>query len=82
MRSQAMPVRQANNPVKAAGFAESPGRQQSTAFQYLGKTALTAVGPVSGRHYRFSQPGAIVEVDFRDRGALATVPNLRQVRSS
>src|SRR5271165_3546732 len=56
MRSQAIPVLQANNAAKAAGFAESPVRQQITAFQYLGKTALTAVGPVSGRHYRFSQP--------------------------
>lgn len=80
MRNPAIPVRQTNNPGKTASPAEVPVRQQSAAFQYIGKTALTAVGPVSGRHYRFSQAGAIVEVDFRDRSSLATVPNLRQIR--
>jgi hypothetical protein len=82
MRSQATPARQANNPAKPAGLAQTPVRLQSITFQYVGRTALTAVGPVSGRHYRFSQTGAMIEVDFRDRGALATVPNLRQIGSS
>lgn len=48
-------------------------------FQYLGKTALTAVGPISGRIYRFDRPGAVVAVDPRDRRSLAAVPSLAQV---
>lgn len=47
-------------------------------FEYIGKTALTAIGPVSGRHYRFSSPGATLEVDPRDSTSLAAVPNLRK----
>jgi len=81
MSGQTVPVRQANKPAKSEGLAQTAVRQQSVTFQYVGKTALTAVGPVSGRHYRFSKPGSIVEVDFRDRGALAGVLNLRQIRS-
>jgi hypothetical protein len=61
-----------------AAFNRSPVGQQVATFEYVGKTALTAIGPVSGRHYRFSHPGAIVEVDLRDSMSLATVPNLRK----
>jgi hypothetical protein len=52
--------------------------QAGAVFEYVGKTALTAIGPVTGRHYRFSQPGAVVEVDPRDSTSLAAVPNLRK----
>jgi hypothetical protein len=50
---------------------------RGTAFQYVGQTALTAIGPITGRQYRFSYPGAIVEVDPRDRESLSAVPNVR-----
>jgi hypothetical protein len=50
-----------------------------TAFQYTGSTALTAVGPLSGRRYEFTRPGAVIAVDPRDRASLANVPHLRQV---
>ena len=59
-------------------FIRSAIAHQVASFEYIGKTALTAIGPVSGRHYRFSHPGAIVEVDPRDSASLATVPNLRK----
>jgi hypothetical protein len=49
-------------------------------FQYVGRTALTATGPGSGRRYRFGHPGAVLPVDPRDRRAFASVPRLRQVR--
>jgi hypothetical protein len=64
--------------TSGAAFRPSSVSHQVAAFEYVGKTALTAIGPVSGRHYRFSHPGAIVEVDLRDSASLATVPNLRQ----
>lgn len=49
-------------------------------FEYLGRSAITAIGPVTGRRYNFTAPGARVAVDLRDRGALASVPSLRQLR--
>jgi hypothetical protein len=51
---------------------------QVVTFEYVGNTGLTAIGPVSGRHYRFNHPGAFVEVDLRDSASLATVPKLRK----
>jgi hypothetical protein len=48
-------------------------------FEYVGRTALSVVGPATGKHYRFERPGARLEVDLRDRRAMAAVPNLRQL---
>jgi hypothetical protein len=48
-------------------------------FEYTGATALTAVGSITRRRYRFSAPGAIVDVDERDAPSLAAVPHLRRV---
>ena len=48
-------------------------------FEYLGATALTVVGPVSGRRYHFSATGARIPIDPRDRPGVARVPKLRQV---
>jgi len=54
-------------------------RPSVLAFQYTGPSALTAIGPLSGRQYRFPHPGAVLQVDPRDRASLAAVPHLRQV---
>jgi hypothetical protein len=48
-------------------------------FEYVGETAITAVGSVTGRQYRFATPGVPVVVDARDRWSLARVPLLREV---
>ncbi len=48
--------------------------------QYVGATALTVVGPVSGRHYQFVGCGARLELDRRDLHGLARIPNLRFIR--
>ncbi len=50
-------------------------------FEYIGKTGLTVIGPITGKRYRFEWPGSIVEVDLRDRPSLAKVPHLREVRN-
>lgn len=50
------------------------------AYVYAGNTGMTVTGPVSGKQYRFDQPGARVEVDARDRVLLASVRQLRQVK--
>ena len=49
-------------------------------FEYVGRTALVLTGPFTGQRYRFTRPGARLEVDVRDRRALLAVPVLRPVR--
>jgi hypothetical protein len=48
-------------------------------FRYVGETALTVAGPISGKYYRFPAPGATVEADPRDAPSLEQVPQLRRV---
>jgi len=48
-------------------------------MQYVGRTALTVVGPATGQRYRFDSPGAIVPVQASDCASLAGLPHLRQV---
>lgn len=47
--------------------------------EYIGRTALVVTGPYTGARYRFSQPGARLTVDARDRAALLSIPMLRAV---
>lgn len=68
--------------VRRSEFRPTLSERLGVVFEYIGKTALTAIGPVSGRHYRFSRPGAVLEVDPRDSASLAAVPNLRKRLSS
>jgi hypothetical protein len=48
-------------------------------FEYVGATAITALGAATGRQYRFTTPGSPVAVDARDQVSIAKVPNLREV---
>jgi hypothetical protein len=48
-------------------------------FQYVGKTALTVVSPLTGKKYRFNQPGERIEVDARDQSWITFVPHLVRV---
>ncbi len=50
-------------------------------FQYVGRTGMTVIGPITGRRYRFERGGAPVEVDARDSPGLFAVPNLERVRT-
>jgi hypothetical protein len=47
-------------------------------YQYLGHTAMTVVSPATGRQYRFEKPGAVLQVDARDRQWMERVPNIKQ----
>jgi len=51
-------------------------------FEYVGAGALTVVGPVTGKAYRFVGYGARLEVDVRDRLSIRGVPHLREIRGS
>lgn len=77
--SVAAPARRGAPDPRAGLIQKGTKRSAYAYFQYLGATALTVHGPVSGQRYRFDRPGAIVAVDPRDRRSLAAVPNLRQV---
>lgn len=48
-------------------------------FEYVGPTGMTAVGPATGRRYRFASHGAVAVVDPRDAKSLAAVPRLRRL---
>lgn len=58
-------------------FQPSFAVRERTTFQYVGSTALTVVGPATGRCYRFDRPGATLTVDLRDRATLAGIRSLR-----
>ena len=48
-------------------------------FEYVGATGLTVPGPVTGKRYRFDNPGSRLLVDPQDAPSLAAVPHLRRV---
>ena len=48
-------------------------------FEYIGKTALTIVGNVSGNRYRFSYPGKRQNIDSRDMPGIMAIPVLKKV---
>lgn len=47
-------------------------------FKYTGKTALSVTGSITGKRYRFSFPGNIQTVDYRDATGMRTVPLLSE----
>jgi len=51
---------------------------QNTVFEYTGKTALTVIGNITGRRYRFNNPGDLQPVDYRDASGMMAVPVLRK----
>jgi hypothetical protein len=61
----------------AAARAPAAPFHRGHSFEYLGKTALTVVGPVTGARYRFDRPGARLAIDPRDSPGLARIPALR-----
>ena len=72
-----------NRPVPQADASSAgpamPSSRTPTAryFEYIGKTGLTVIGPVTGRRYRFERPGAVLAIDERDGPSMVGVPNLR-----
>ena len=68
-------------PLRAATRPMAPPiARSSTAilhYQYVGRTALTVVSPTTGRQYRFDKPGAVLQVDARDRQWMERVPNVK-----
>jgi len=48
-------------------------------FQYTGKTALTVVGNITRKSYRFKFPGDIQQIDVTDATAMTAVPVLKRM---
>jgi hypothetical protein len=53
--------------------------QQGVRFKYNGATALTAIGNVTGRRYRFNYPDDIQLIDKQDAPAMRNVPVLQEL---
>ncbi len=49
------------------------------AFEYIGKTALTVIGNVTRKRYRFSYPQQKQIIDARDAEGMLAVPVLKKV---
>ena len=50
----------------------------NSVFEYTGKTALTVMGNITGRRYRFNRPGDMQSIDPRDAAGMMAVPILRK----
>ena len=77
-RTRAQLFAMGTNPIAREAPATAAHRY-SVQFEYIGKTAMTAIGPASGRRYRFDRPGTVITIDPRDRPGLAQVSGLRLV---
>jgi hypothetical protein len=49
-------------------------------FEYTGLTALTIIGSVTGKRYRFHHPNDIQVIDYRDASGMMGVPVLKKVK--
>jgi hypothetical protein len=74
-----VPTNRATGTAVPPHLQRSHVRHPSAVFEYVGRTGLTVVGPVSGRRYRFEATGARVAVDTADMPSLTAVPQLRLV---
>lgn len=59
------------------GSATAVRRPALRPLEYTGPTSLTALGPATGRLYRFAATGSRLAVAPRDWEALARLPTLR-----
>lgn len=48
-------------------------------FEYTGKSALSVRGTISGKNYRFSKPGDVQPVDYRDASSMMGVTVLKRL---
>ncbi|HEY5369413.1 MAG TPA: hypothetical protein VIJ75_10500 [Hanamia sp.] len=69
-----------NLPQKATRYVP-PKMWEDVSFRYQGKTSLTAVGSITGKHYRFQKTGDILIIDYRDANGIMAIPNLEKIIS-
>jgi hypothetical protein len=66
-------------PPRVDDRRRQPLARTAIRFEYTGKTGLTVQGPVTGKRYRFDNPGSRLLVDPQDAPSLAAVPHLRRI---
>ncbi|MFT3748833.1 MAG: hypothetical protein QM768_10970 [Agriterribacter sp.] len=64
--------------ISPEGEHAKNNKRANVRFEYIGNTALTITGSITGRRYRFNNPGEILQVDSRDVSGLMLVPVLRK----
>jgi hypothetical protein len=65
-----------------ASTQQRPAVQKPAAhasFEYVGKTAITITGNVTGKSYRFNYPGNTQNIDHRDMKGMMAIPVLKRV---
>jgi hypothetical protein len=77
-RSAVAPV-QNQQPIAARPQPSLAHTDQSIMFQYTGSTALSIIGRVTRKSYRFNFPGDIKPVAIVDATDMKTVPVLKMV---
>ena len=75
------PVAQAVRPAEPSSWPARMVQGEPVPFEYAGHSAMSAVGPITRRVYRFDHPGAVSLVDVRDVPGMLAVPKLRPARS-
>jgi hypothetical protein len=70
---------QLNSGSKLKGSGQPQARHSFASIRYSGPTSVTTTGSISGRQYKFTRTGAVVQVDSRDKAGLAKIPHLRQI---
>lgn len=60
----------------------NPGTKMwpDVSFEYTGKSALSVRGTISGKNYRFSKPGDVQLIDYRDASSMTGVPVLKRLK--
>ena len=74
--------------ISSRGVSSPAGASRPTAthvprivhFRCTGPSTVVAVGPVTGRMYRFPSSGMTVQVDSRDATSLSRVRHIEAVR--
>lgn len=67
-------------PLRDGGATASEISQaMESSFEYTGEAALTVIGSVSGKRYRFGKPGARLLIDLLDASDMKRLPVLRKL---
>ena len=51
-------------------------------FEYIGSTALSVTGTITGATYRFAGQGSVLVIDYRDAAGMMGIPVLRKQKAT
>ncbi len=63
---------------RASDANSSGGANPTIVVEYIGATALSVIGPATGRGYHFAQRGGRLDVSVRDAPGLLAIAALRR----